>query len=124
MSSKVKQAKAAAMSLQAKEKQANKAKTAAIALKAKQAEAKQAEAKQAKAAAIALQAEQAREAAMYSEAKQAKAADPNHISERFVTSLVKNINEAGIPCILWGNRLLRAHGVPTILGVSICLQSP
>ncbi|CAH0023431.1 unnamed protein product [Clonostachys rhizophaga] len=111
MSSKAKQAKAAAMSLQAKEKQANKAKAAAIALKAKQTEAKQA-----KAAAIAKQAEQARDAALYSEAKQTKAADPNYISERFVTSLVKNINEAGIPCILWGNRLLRAHGVPTILG--------
>ncbi|CAG9946386.1 unnamed protein product [Clonostachys rosea f. rosea IK726] len=99
MSSKAKQAKVAAMAPQAKQKQAEQAKAAAIDLQAKQTEAKQA-----KAAAIALQ------------AKQAKAADPNHISERFVASLVKNINEAGIPCILWGNRLLRAHGVPTILG--------
>jgi hypothetical protein len=107
MSSKAKQAKVAAMAPQAKQKQAEQAKAAAIDLQAKQTEAKQA-----KAAAIALQ------------AKQAKAADPNHISERFVASLVKNINEAGIPCILWGNRLLRAHGVPTILGVSVFLELP
>ncbi|VUC31953.1 unnamed protein product [Clonostachys rosea] len=53
---------------------------------------------------------------MSSTAKQAKPADPNHISERFVVSLARNINAVQIPCILWGNRLLRAHGVPTILG--------
>ncbi|CAH0046442.1 unnamed protein product [Clonostachys solani] len=61
---------------------------------------------------------------MSSHAKQAKPADPNHISERFVSSLVKNINAVQIPCILWGNRLLRAHGVPTIIGVNTSLQSP
>ncbi|CAG9986438.1 unnamed protein product [Clonostachys byssicola] len=82
-----------------------------------QAAAKALQDKQAQAAAKALHEEkQAQAAARALQEKQAKAADPNHISERFVATLARDINAAGIPCILWGNRLLRIHGVPTILG--------
>ena len=41
------------------------------------------------------------------------------ITEDFVASLAQLLNAAQVPCVLWGHVLLRVHGVPTIVGVSV-----
>lgn len=41
------------------------------------------------------------------------------ITEDFVASLAQLLNTAQVPCVLWGHVLLRTHGVPTIVGVSV-----
>jgi hypothetical protein len=41
------------------------------------------------------------------------------ITEDFVPSLAQLLNTAQVPCVLWGHVLLRTHGVPTIVGVSV-----
>lgn len=41
------------------------------------------------------------------------------ISNVFVSSIAQTLNTAGIPCVLWGHYLLQAHGVPTVVDVSL-----
>lgn len=38
--------------------------------------------------------------------------------ERLVDSMARALNAAGIPCVLWGQFLWSAHGVPTTYSVS------
>jgi hypothetical protein len=39
--------------------------------------------------------------------------------EHLWASLAQLLNAAQVPCVLWGHVLLRIHGVPTIVGVSV-----
>lgn len=41
------------------------------------------------------------------------------LSDEFVSSIAQALNAAEVPCVLWGHYLLSAHGVPTILAVSL-----
>lgn len=39
-------------------------------------------------------------------------------SEPVVASIAQTLNDAGVPCVLWGNNVLSVHGIPSIVNVS------
>lgn len=45
------------------------------------------------------------------------------ITDKFISSIAQALNAAEVPCVLWGHCLLRVHGVPTIVAVSLCIQT-
>lgn len=45
------------------------------------------------------------------------------LDSKFVVTVSRILNSAGVPDLLWGNYLLTIYGVPTIIDISILLNS-